>query len=382
MTNETDHSSPIFGYCAPAFKQVEQAFRDNFSQHNEVGACVSVVYKGEVVVDLWGGFKDKNKTKFWKKDSLVCVMSVSKAIASLAVLKLADDGIIDLDKPIAKYWPEFGQNGKEAITIRCMLSQLAGLPVAEAAPEGSLFEKGVMTHALEIQRPLWPPGTTPCYHSFTHGPLCQELVFRSTGKSLGQYLREDLFAPYGIEFYLGMTEDEIARCADIIISEGVPTLDNVQDPTTLLSRAWKPMPQVDNLFQDYNFRTNEFGSGNGHSNARNLAKLFGMLSELDDNNTKIISKGCLENAIQEQWDAVEVMTNRHFRYSSGFMLNNPCFKVGKNPRNFGHPGLGGANAFADPDAHLGFAYACNLIHPIDTTGPCASALIDAVYRSI
>lgn len=380
MTNKTDKTPPLFGYCDPAFTAVEQAFRNNFIHHDEIGACVSVVYQGELVVDLWGGYKDRNKTQVWEKDTLVCVMSVTKAIASLAVLKLADDGIINLDTPIANYWPKFGQNGKEAITVRCMLAQLAGLPLAEAAPEGSLFDDGVLKHALEIQAPMWPPGSTPCYHSFTHGPLCQELVFKCTGKTLGQYLKETIFTPLGIEFYLGMSDAEIARCADIIISEGVPTLESVKDPDSLIGRAWKPMPKVDNFFEDYRYRTHEFASGNGHSNARNLAKLYGMLSQLDSN--QILSKNCLEDAIQEQWDSVEAMTHRHFRYSSGFMLNNPYFRIGKNLRSFGHPGLGGANAFADPDAHIGFGYACNRVHPINQTGSCASALIDAVYKSI
>jgi len=379
VNREIPFNLPLSGYCAPAFQNVAEAFKDNLKHHGEIGACVSVVYRGKTVVDLWGGYKDRNKTQAWEQDTLVCVMSVTKAIASLAVLKLADEGLIQLDQPIAEYWPAFAQNGKQGITVRCMLAQLAGLPIAESAPEGSLFDNGVVGHALEIQKPLWLPGTTPCYHSFTHGPLCQELVFRCTGKTLGHYVREFLFDTHGIEFYIGMTDDEIARCADIILSDGVPTLEQVKDPESLIGRAWKPMPKVDNFFEDDCYRIHEFGSGNGHSNARNLARLYGMLSQEDN---PLLSQACLDDAIQEQWNAVEAMTQRHFRYATGFMLNNPCFKIGPNPRSFGHPGLGGANAFADPDAHLGFGYACNRIHPINHTGPCASALIEAVYNTL
>jgi CubicO group peptidase (beta-lactamase class C family) len=380
---ESDNDTPLFGYCAPGFEKVRLAFLQNLTERNEVGACVSVVKDGKTIVDLWGGYTDELKTQRWEKDTLVCVMSVTKGIASLAVLSLADQGIIDLDKPVASYWPEFAQAGKEAITVRCLLAQLGAIPVADAAPAGSLYDEDIIVKALEVQKPLWPIGTTPCYHSFTHGPLCQHLVQVCTGKTLGQYLDEVLLAPLGIEFFLAMGDEQIARCADIIISEGVPTLTKVDDPGSLLNRAWKPMPTCDNLFMDHRFRTNEFASGNGHSNARNLAKLYGHLANVKANAPhNLLSKACVEDAIREQWDGVEVMTHRHFRYGTGFMLNNPYFKIGHNPRSFGHPGLGGANAFADPDEKIGFAYACNRVHPIDRTGPCAEALIDALYDSL
>lgn len=378
MVKQTSTKDTVSGYCDPAFQDVLEAFRDNLLHRNEIGASVSVVYQGKTVVDLWGGFKDRHKTQAWEKDTLVCVMSVTKAIATLGVLKLADEGRISLDKPIAEYWPEFAQNGKAAITVRCLLSQLAGLPVAEAALPGSLFENDSMMHALEIQKPTWPPGSTPCYHSFTYGPLCQALVLKCTGKTLGRYLT-DLFTPLDIEFYLGMGEAEISRCAEMIIPEGVPTLEQVKDPQTLIYRAWQPLPQVDDIFNDAGYRRNEFASGSGHSNARHLARLFGHLSSAEN---PLLSQRGLEDAITEQWNGLEKMTQRHFRYSSGFMLNNPYFRIGPNPRSFGHPGLGGANAFADPDAHIGFGYAGNYVHPINHTGPCASALIEAVYNSL
>ncbi|KZZ80300.1 hypothetical protein A3766_23950 [Oleiphilus sp. HI0132] len=172
-----------------------------------------------------------------------------------------------------------------------------------------------------------------------------------------------------------MNESQITRCADIVISNGVPTLQQVNDPNSLLARAWKPIPDPQRMFEDPDFRTHEFGSGNGHSNARNIAKIYSLLSmegTIDELNRdhRLISKAALEDAIKEQWDGVEVMTHRHFRYGTGFMLNNPYFKTGDNPRSFGHPGLGGAIAFADPDAKISFGYCGNRVHPINETGPC------------
>jgi CubicO group peptidase (beta-lactamase class C family) len=280
---------------------------------------------------------------------------------------------------VATYWPEFAQAGKEAITVRCVLAQLAGIPVADAAPANSLYQPDVVVNALAAQRPLWEPGTTPCYHSFTHGPFCQKMVELIAGKTLGTFLREDLFGPLDIDFFVGLKPEEVLRCADVDVSENIPSLVGMKTPGTLLARAWKPALISNNFFQEDEFRRSEFVSGNGHSNASALAKLYGMLSLAGG---EILSNEILEDAIREQWDGIEKMTSRHFRYGTGFMLNNPHFCLGKNPRNFGHPGLGGALGFADPDAHLGFGYCCNRIHPIDDTGPCGAALIDAVYACL
>ena len=376
MTTGTLH---IDGYCDPEFGAVKQAFADNLMYKNELGAAVSVVHKGQLKVDLWGGYKDKNKTEHWEKDTLVCVMSVTKAIGSLCMLVLADKNLINLDAPVASYWPEFAQAGKETITVRCVLAQLAGIPVADAAPANSLYIKDIVIQALAAQKPLWEPGTTPCYHSFTHGPFCQKIVEIIAGKSIGSFLREDVLGPLGIDFFVGLKPDEIFRCAEIDVSDNIPSLVGMQTPGTLLARAWKPASISGNFFNEDEFRCNEFVSGNGHSNARALAKLYGKLSQADG---EILSNEVMEDAIREQWDSMEKMTNRHFRYGTGFMLNNPHFHLGNNPRNFGHPGLGGPLGFADPDAHMGFGYCCNRIHAIDDTGPCGSALINAVYNCL
>jgi CubicO group peptidase (beta-lactamase class C family) len=377
----TDIPLHIAGYCEPDFALVKQAFIENLTQRGELGACVSVMHKGKMVVDLWGGYQDIAQTQPWEKDSLVCVMSVSKGIASLCILVLADQKQIKLDAPIADYWPEFAQAGKENITVRCLLAQLAGVPVADAAPENSLFHKDAVIKALEIQKPLWEPGSTPCYHSFSYGPLCQELVMRITGKTLGTFLREDLFGPSDIEFYIGLTPEEESRCTEILVDENVPSINGMQDNSSLLARAWKPAPLnfPNKFFQQSEFRHCEFASGNGHSNARALAQIYGPLSQQGG---EFMENSLLEDAIVEQWDAVEKMTNRHFRYGSGFMLNNKHFCLGPNPRSFGHPGLGGALGFADPDAEIGFGYCGNRIHAIDNNGPCGTALVEAVYKSL
>lgn len=374
---------PVHGYCHPKFTAVADAFVNNFSVHAEIGAATTVFHCGEKVVDLWAGYKDSDLSIPWEKDTLVCVMSTSKAIASIALLSLVDSGHIRLDAPIADYWPEFAQSNKGEITISQLMAQLAGLPVADSSSKDSYFANNDMEQALATQSPLWQPGSTPCYHSFTYGPLCQIIIKKVTGRTLGQYLRESLFGPLNIEFYVGLTAQEITRCADVILEDDIPTLTQIRTPGTLLNRAWQPLPTDGNIFQEEAFRLCEFASANGHSHARGLAEIYNCLCQDYVNDTHyLLDQKTIREATRERWNDVEQISMRRFRFATGFMLNNPYFYLGSNPKSFGHPGMGGPTGFADPDARIGFGYTCNHMKAINTTGPCAEALIDAIYQSL
>lgn len=381
-----DRSASIqtHGPCQSHFAKVRDAFKDNFRHRNEIGAAVCIIHNGEIVVDLWAGFKDQAQSQPWEKDTLVCVMSTTKAIASIAVLSLVDKGLLSLDSPIANYWPEFAQAGKEFITVKSLLTQLAGLPVVDGVEPDSYFKHyEAMEPALAAQAPFWEPDSTPCYHSFTYGPLCQVLIKKVTGKSLGTYLREELLNPLHVDFFIGLTDEEIQRCADIILQPGIPTLEQIRTPGTLLNRAWQPLKLDSTLLRSKAFRCGEFASGNGHSNARGLAQIYDCLcQDYHDDAHRLLHRRTLRNAIKEQWHAQEKISLRRFRYGTGFMLNNQHFHLGSNPNSFGHPGLGGPLGFADPDKSLAFGYCCNHIKAFDDIGPCASALIQATYECL
>ena len=382
MSSDHGVAPQIQGYCHPKFAGVRDAFENNFRQEGEIGAATTVICDGDVVVDLWAGYRDPGRCLPWEENTLVCLMSTSKAIASIAILSLADQGKLRLDDPISRYWPEFAGADKAGITVRELLSQIAGVPVADGAPQDSYLDLTTLEQAFNQQKPLWPRGT-PCYHSFTYGPLCQLLVEKVTGRSLGSYLRETLFGPLNIEFYFGLLDEEIARCADIILEDDIPSLNSMRTPGTLLHRAWRPAPIERNMFQDEDFRRSEFASANGHGNARSLARIYHQLcQDLNQGTQQLLKANTLREAIAEQWNAEEKISQRQFRFGTGFMLNNPFFAIGRNARSFGHPGLGGPTGFADPDANLGFGYCCNLIRATDNTGPCATALINATYACL
>ncbi|MBN42697.1 MAG: hypothetical protein CL573_04315 [Alphaproteobacteria bacterium] len=176
----------VSGYCDPKFGAVEAAFRRNMAAGDsdcgdELGACVSIVIDGEAVVDLWGGYRDAARTRPWEADTITCMMSVTKSCAAIALLRLVDDGAIDLEEQVASYWPDFAQNGKETMTVRTLISHQSGVIYADAAPAGSLWEIHPVRSALEAAVPEWEPGTGGAYHSFTYGPLLDGLIFNATG---------------------------------------------------------------------------------------------------------------------------------------------------------------------------------------------------------
>jgi CubicO group peptidase (beta-lactamase class C family) len=234
-------SVSIGGFTDPKFSDVREALAQNLSDGAEIGEAVAVVINGRTVVDLWGGYKNRERTVPWERNTLVCMFSVGKPIAILAALMLADRGVVDLYKPVTHYWSEFGQAGKDKITVEQLLSHLAGIPGAFNARKGYAYDAIKMAREIEIQQPLWEPGTQGCYHTFTMGYLCSELVRRVTGRTLGQFVRQEISLPFDIDFHFGLSDGEQRRCAEIYEAPGCPFMDIIRDPSTLLGKCWIPL---------------------------------------------------------------------------------------------------------------------------------------------
>jgi CubicO group peptidase (beta-lactamase class C family) len=379
---------PINGYSLPQFNEVEELFRSNMLNGDsecgdEVGACVSIVIEGETVVDLWGGYKDLKRTQPWDKNTITCMMSVTKACAAICLLTLVDRGLIDLEETVSHYWPEFGKNGKENISVRTLISHQSGVIYSDGAPAGSLWDEGIVERALEDDIPQWDPGTAGSYHSFTYGPLISGLIRHVDGRSVGRFWREEISKPFNLDFNIGLKESEVARCAEFIETPGTPSRDGIKiNKDSPLYRAWNPMPKEED-FNSQNWLEKEFASANGHGNARAIATLFGGLSNNGQIDGKqLLSKEIIVDAIREHWNEMDRMTNRHFRFGCGFMLSCPPFPFGGRRDNFGHTGIGGAVGFGDPHQRLGFSYCCNRMAPIANLGPFATPLIESTYNSI
>lgn len=372
----------IDGYCAAGFEPVRAAFEANFAQEQEVGACTSVVVDGRTVVDLWGGWRDRARSRPWERDTIVCMMSVAKAVSATCLHMLVDRGLVDLDAPVARYWPEFAQAGKAGVLVRHVLDHTAGLPIlTEALHPRAMFDHRLMVDALARMAPLWEPGTKAGYHIHNQGFLIDEILRRVTGRTLPQFLREEIAGPLGLDYQFGLSAADQARCADFLQAvEGTIFAARHGDPAKILSRAWDQLPDPLDL-NAREWREATITSASGHGNARAIARLYGALArggELDG--VRLMSPATLARAISEQHNFVEVMMDRPYHQALGYLLSSPPIVwMGPGARSFGHHGVGGSIGLADPDARIGFAYAMNQMHARIDNGPRARRLIEAVY---
>jgi CubicO group peptidase (beta-lactamase class C family) len=207
----------VQGECDSRFSSVRQAFMDNFAEHGEVGAGVSVYLEGKPVVDLWGGYANAAHTRPWERDAIATVASTTKGMAAICAHILIERGLLDLDTPVAQYWPEFSQAGKAAIPVRWLLSHRAGLPgVKVDMPPESLYDWGRYAAALAETEPWWEPGTRHGYHALTFGYLVGEVIRRVSGMSVGQFFRSEVSDPLKADFFIGVPESEDHRAAEII----------------------------------------------------------------------------------------------------------------------------------------------------------------------
>jgi CubicO group peptidase (beta-lactamase class C family) len=374
-------ASMIDGYCDPEFAKVGDTFAANFRERGELGAAVAVYRHGQKVVDLWGGWADAAQTRPWREDTIVCMMSVGKGMAALCVWMLVERGLIDIDKPVAHYWPGFAQAGKGSITVATMLAGKAGLLYADHAPAGAGNDWAVMIDALEQQEPAWVPGEKHGYHSSTAGYLLGELVRRVDGRPIDRFLREEVTGPLRADYGYGASWAAADRVADIIPNPESHTFVQTRDPSTKLGRAWRIRPPSDDHYNGVAMRTGLMPQTNGHGNARAVARIYAALAQggtLDG--VRLLGRETIDRMRTESWFGTCEMTDRVFRYGYGFFLNEPNMSpMGTNPRAFGHPGAGGAIGFADPENGISFSYSPSLMCAGGGLGERCRALSEAVY---
>jgi CubicO group peptidase (beta-lactamase class C family) len=378
---QADSDMPIHGVFDPAFGAVADTFAANFRDRGEHGAAVAVYRDGRKVVDLWGGWADPARTRPWREDTIVCMMSVGKGMAALCVWMLVDRGLIEMDAPVARYWPEFAQGGKAGITVRTLITGKAGLLYADHAPDGAGYDWDVMIRALERQEPCWEPGTDHGYHSSTAGYLFGELVRRVDGRPIDTFLAQEVCDPLGADYGYGTRGADPDRVADMIPSAESHTFVQSRDPSTKLGRAWRMRPQSPDHYNDRRMREGLMPSTNGHGNARAVARIYAALAcggSLDG--VHLLSAATIDRMREESWFGQCAMTDRVFRYAHGFFLNEPNMSpMGTNPLAFGHPGAGGALGFADPENRMSFSYSPSLMCAGGGLGERCAALAASVY---
>jgi CubicO group peptidase (beta-lactamase class C family) len=388
----------IQGHCDGRFAGVRAAFADNFERRDEIGAAVAVVVDGELVVDLWAGHADLARTRPWERDTIANVYSCTKGMVAICAHRLIEEGRLDLDAPVADYWPEFAQAGKEQLKVRWLLSHRAGLAaVKRVLPGEALYDWNAMCAALAAQEPWWTPGTAHGYHALTFGWLVGELVRRITGRRVGTYFREEVARPLGLDFHIGLPEAEHHRVAELsMLPPPSPDDDDVQlgvvimsDPEGLPARAFLNPPSIALGANNAAWRTAEIPGGNGHASARALARVYGVLARGgDEQGFHLLDAASIERCRTEQSVGPDLVLQLSTRFGLGFMLSQagpdarPDARFGPSRGAFGHPGAGGSVGFADPETRVGFGYALNRLGPRILLDPRATTLIDAVYGSL
>jgi CubicO group peptidase (beta-lactamase class C family) len=382
----------VEGTCDPKFNRVKDTFVENFEKRNEVGAAVAVMLDGKSVVDIWAGHADREMTRPWTRDTLVNVYSTTKGVTAICAHRLADKGLLDIDAPVAKYWPEFAQAGKDKLPVRYLLSHKAGLAaVRKPLDDDALFNWNKMTTALAEQEPWWEPGAKHGYHALTFGYLVGEVIRRITGKTPGKYLREEVAGPLGLDLHIGLDAKDDARTGDMIPmpppGPGEPNLfaEVMKNPESVAFKAFMNPPNGmrPGMVNTREWRAAEIPAANGHTTARSLAKLYGVLArggELDG--VRVMSKEQVAQCSIEQSSGPDALLVINTRFSLGFMMSQPGASLGPNAKSFGHPGAGGSLGYADPEAKIGFGYTMNKMHASLLIDPRATALIEAVYASL
>jgi CubicO group peptidase (beta-lactamase class C family) len=350
----------ISGSCEERFSPVRDAFEANFKNGLEVGACVAVTVDGESVVDLWGGDAVKEQTP-WQEDTIVNVYSTTKTMAATSVLVAVDRGLVDLDAPVATYWPEFAQNGKQDVLVRHVMSHSAGLsgfdPVISDPTR--LYDWNAIVESLAAQKPWWTPGEGSGYHAVTQGYLQGEIVRRVTGKTLGRFFREEVAEPLGADFHIGLDPEHDARVG-ALVPPGTTLGGDSTDPDSLATRTLRSCAIDGSEPATEEWRRAEIPAAGGIGNARSVARIHSMLAcggEVDG--IRILREKTVHRILEEQTNGVDKVLGVPIRFGMGFGLIDQTFPLSPNERAFFWGGWGGSIALIDLDARMSVAYVMN-----------------------
>ena len=372
-------SNLVVGDVDEGYGPVADAFRRNFSERGEVGAACAVYRDGRKVVDLWGGYRDGRTRAPWEEDTLVTVFSTTKGVSGLAIAVAHARGLIDYDQTVASYWPEFARNGKERVTVRQLLSHQAGLPAIDRPLSVTdLADLDIVADALADQKPGWEPGTRHGYHAISLGWYEGELIRRvdPAKRSLGRFFAEEIAAPLGIEFYIGVPgsvdQDRIAfihgyKPAEMMLHMGVMPRKFVLgflNPRSITARSFAN-PKVLSQTGNYNrpdVRALELPAANGTGQARAIAKAYGEAAT--GSPTLGIGQSTLDAlmspAAPPTGGLEDVVLRIDSIFSLGYVKPFASFRFGAaGGKAFGTPGAGGSFGFGDPETGIGFAYVMN-----------------------
>jgi CubicO group peptidase (beta-lactamase class C family) len=390
----TTVTTSVHGTVALGYENVRDAFADNFTRLGEQGAACAAYVDGHAVVDLWGGEADHTTGRPWTRDTLSVIWSATKGAVGVLVTLLATRGQLDLDAPVARYWPEFAHNGKGGITVRMVLSHQAGLPVIDGSlTYDELLAVDPVAERLAGQAPVWTPGTDHGYHAFTYGFLLGEIVRRATGRRLGEAFAAEVAAPLGLDFWIGLPAEHESRVARLLPAPVGSVVDEVPpagrpyaaafarafaDPGSLTHRALRPVGTGfgNETMNDPRAHRAEWGFSGGICDARSLARMYAAcVGEVDG--VRLLPASTLADAVAEQGNRRDAVLVYPTRWASGFMLPTPIEPF-LSPSSFAFTGAGGHLGLGDAERRVGFAYTMTAMFGTLTGDPRPRAVLDAL----
>lgn len=381
----TTAPAAVHGENDPRFDAVREELQRYLDTGEELGASIAATIDGKPVLDLWGGFSDEARTAEWHRDTLTNVWSTTKTVVALAVLVLADRGEIDLDAPVARYWPEFASNGKEAITVKQVMSHTSGVSGWDLPfTTEDLYDSEAAAAKLAAQAPWWEPGTASGYHLLNYGHLLGEIVRRVTGRSLGSFVRDEITEPLGADFHIGLDAADFDRVSHVVAPPPAqmdlsalppehPAIRTFMAPVLDATATWTP-----------EWKAAEIGGAGGQGNARSVARIESVITnggEVDG--VRLLSPAMIDRIFEQQSDGLDQVLFQHLRFGIGFALpteSTPAIPQDGRVAFWG--GWGGSLIVNDVDRGVTFAYVMNKMSPGIIGSPRSDAYISAFYRAL
>ena len=351
----------ISGTCDPRFEEMHRILEANLDSGADIGASVAVVLGGELVVDRWGGHAGPERDRAWESDTIVNVWSTTKTMMAMSLLMCVDRGLVDPDAPVARYWPEFAQNGKDGVLVRHLLGHTSGVsgwdkPVTLT----DLYDWEASTARLAAQAPWWQPGTASGYHALNQGHLVGEVIRRITGRKLGEFFAAEVAGPLGIDFHIGLAESEFDRVATLTPPPPPPWDLTALDPEMVVVRTFTgPVASVQAVATP-EWRQADIGAANGHGNARSVALAQSAISNGGVvNGTRLLSTDAIEEIFRVQADGVDQVLMVPVRFGMGYGLPNETVPHLPDRRICFWGGYGGSQIVNDLDNEMTVTYVMN-----------------------
>ncbi|MEV5850453.1 serine hydrolase domain-containing protein [Streptomyces sp. NPDC051985] len=376
----------LHGMSVPQFDAVRAGLQKNLDSGEELGASLVVDIDGDRVVDLWGGFQDSARKVAWGEHTITNVWSATKAVTSLAALMLVDRGVLDLDAPVAEYWPEFAANGKQDVLVRHLLSHTSGVAgLDQPAVIEDLYDTRQASARMAMQAPWWTPGTASGYHLLSYGHLIGELVHRITGRSLREFVAEEIVAPLGADFQIGAAERDWSRIADVVPPPPLPfDLAGAGGADSPALKAWTGPVIAPDMANTAAWRSAEIGAANGHGNARSVARILSVLArggEVDG--VRLLGQKTIDLIFDVQMEGADLVIGLPLRWGIGYALaKKETVSWIPDGRICFWGGAGGSVIIMDLDRRMTISYMMNKMAPDILGSERSAAYVAAVYDNL